>query len=59
MLSPRPRRAGFKVDYRNPSLIDQSRTLMVNFNQFGASSLDFFIYGLTRTIVWAEFLAVK
>lgn len=39
--------------------IDQSRTLMVNFNAFGASSMDFFIYTFTRTRVWAEYHAVK
>lgn len=39
--------------------IDQSRILMVNFNQFGPSSLDFFVYCFTRTVVWAEFHVVK
>lgn len=39
--------------------IDTTRTLMVNFNQFGASSLDFFIYCFTRTVVWTEYHAVK
>ncbi len=39
--------------------IDQSRTLMVNFVTFGASSLDFFIYTFTKTTVWAEFHAIK
>ena len=39
--------------------IDQSRTLMVNFVTFGASSLDFFIYTFTKTTLWAEFHAVK
>lgn len=39
--------------------IAQDRTLMVNFNAFGASSLDFFIYAFTRTRVWAEYHAVK
>ncbi|MCB1682990.1 MAG: mechanosensitive ion channel family protein [Pseudomonadales bacterium] len=39
--------------------IDQSRTLMVNFVEFGASSLDFFIYTFTRTTVWTEFHAIK
>ncbi len=39
--------------------IDQSVTLMVNFNSFGASSLDFFIYCFTRTTVWTEFHVVK
>lgn len=39
--------------------IDHSQTLMVNFNTFSASSLDFFIYTFTRTTVWAEFHQVK
>ncbi len=39
--------------------IDQSQTLMVNFNSFGASSLDFFVYTFTRTTVWTEFHKVK
>ncbi len=39
--------------------IDLSRTLIVNFVSFGASSLDFFIYAFTRTTVWVEFHAVK
>ena len=42
----------------NPD-IDQHTLLMVNFNSFGASSLDFFIYCFTRTVVWAEYHAVK
>ena len=32
---------------------------MVNFNQFGPSSLDFFIYCFTKTTVWAEYHKVK
>lgn len=39
--------------------IDSSQTLMVNFNQFGPSSLDFFIYCFTKTTVWTEYHAVK
>ncbi len=39
--------------------IDTDKTLMVNFNAFGASSLDFFIYCMTKTTVWAEYHAVK
>lgn len=39
--------------------IDTSQTLMVNFVKFGPSSLDFFIYCFTKTIVWAEFHKVK
>lgn len=44
---------------RSHEAIEQSRTLMVNFVEFGASSLDFFIYTFTRTTVWTEFHAVK
>ncbi|MDZ7825599.1 MAG: mechanosensitive ion channel family protein [Gammaproteobacteria bacterium] len=39
--------------------IDTGPTLMVNFNSFGASSLDFFIYTFTKTTVWTEFHRVK
>ena len=39
--------------------IDQDRTLMVNFNEFGPSSLDFFIYTFTKTTVWTEYHEIK
>jgi MscS family membrane protein len=39
--------------------IDQNLTLMVNFNKFGASSLDFFIYTFTKTVVWNKYHEVK
>ncbi len=39
--------------------IDTSRTLIVNFNAFGASSLDFFVYTFTKTTDWVEFHRVK
>ena len=39
--------------------IDESQTLMVNFNQFGPSSLDFFVYCFTHTTVWTEYHQVK
>ncbi len=39
--------------------IDQSQTLMVNFNAFAPSSLDFFIYTFTRTTVWTEYHEIK
>jgi MscS family membrane protein len=39
--------------------IDKSKTLMVNFNEFGPSSLDFFIYTFTRTTVWSEYHEIK
>lgn len=44
---------------RRHEAIDQSRTLMVNFVSYGASSLDFMVYTFTRTVVWAEYHAVK
>ncbi|MDH5539163.1 MAG: mechanosensitive ion channel family protein, partial [Rhizobacter sp.] len=39
--------------------IDNTQTLIVNFNQFGASSLDLMVYTFTRTTVWVEYHAVK
>ncbi len=39
--------------------IDTSQTLMVNFNQFAESSLDFFVYTFTKTTNWVEFHSVK
>lgn len=39
--------------------IDNTQTLMVNFNQFAASSLDFFIYTFTKTTNWVRFHEVK
>jgi MscS family membrane protein len=39
--------------------IDTTATLIVNFNGFGASSLDFFIYTFTRTVEWAPYHVVK
>ncbi len=39
--------------------IDNSQTLMVHFNGFGPSSLDFFIYTFTHTTVWTRFHEIK
>lgn len=39
--------------------IDSTQTLMVNFNQFASSSLDFFIYTFTKTTNWIKFHEVK
>ncbi|MCG6968631.1 MAG: mechanosensitive ion channel family protein [Gammaproteobacteria bacterium] len=44
---------------KNHPDIDTKQTLMVNFNQFAASSLDFFIYTFTHTTVWAEYHKIK
>ncbi len=43
----------------NHEAIDHDKTLMVNFDAFGPSSLDFFIYTFTRTTVWAEYHEIK
>lgn len=39
--------------------IDQHQTLIVNFNEFSASSLDFYIYTFTKTTNWIKYHAVK
>ncbi|HBC87228.1 MAG TPA: mechanosensitive ion channel protein MscS [Lentisphaeria bacterium] len=39
--------------------IDSKLTLMVNFDRFGASSLDFFVYTFTKTEKWERFHKVK
>ncbi|MFO7541539.1 MAG: mechanosensitive ion channel family protein [Thiobacillus sp.] len=39
--------------------IDTDATLIVNFNEFAASSLDFFIYTFTRTVEWIHYHEVK
>jgi MscS family membrane protein len=44
---------------RQHEAIDADKTMMVNFNKFGASSLDFFIYCFTHTTSWVEFHEVK
>ncbi|MGR5176348.1 mechanosensitive ion channel family protein [Vibrio parahaemolyticus] len=39
--------------------IDAKQTLMVNFDAFGPSSLNFFIYTFTKTVNWARYHEVK
>ncbi|UTW46613.1 mechanosensitive ion channel family protein [bacterium SCSIO 12696] len=39
--------------------IDTKQTLIVNFNSFGASSVDFFVYTFTKTCNWVHFHEVK
>jgi MscS family membrane protein len=39
--------------------IDDTQTLIVNFDAFGASSLEFFIYTFTKTTNWIEFHHIK
>ena len=44
---------------KNHPDIDSTLTLMVNFNGYGPSSLDFFIYAFTKTTNWIQFHEVK
>ena len=39
--------------------IDQDQTLIVNFNGYGKSSLDFFVYTFTKTTNWVRFHEIK
>ena len=39
--------------------IDQDKTLIVNFNAFASSSLDFFIYTFTKTTNWVDYHQIK
>ncbi len=39
--------------------IDSDQTLIVNFNEFAGSSVDFFVYCFTRTTQWVKFHEVK
>jgi MscS family membrane protein len=48
-----------KAMLQNHPEIDNEKTLIVNFNTFAASSLNFFIYTFTKTTNWIEFHDVK
>jgi MscS family membrane protein len=39
--------------------IDQQQTMIVNFNKFASSSLDFFVYTFTHTTNWIKYHEVK
>ncbi len=39
--------------------IDASQTLIVNFNKFADSSLEFFVYTFTKTTEWVKFHEIK
>jgi len=39
--------------------IDTTKTLIVNFNAFASSSLDFFIYTFTKTTNWVDYHQIK
>ncbi|MDA0689172.1 MAG: mechanosensitive ion channel family protein [Proteobacteria bacterium] len=51
--------ADVKAMLQNHEAIDTNQTLIVNFNGYGASSLDFFIYTFTRTTNWIQFHEIK
>lgn len=48
-----------KTMLKNHADIDANQTLIVNFDAFGASSLDFFIYTFTKTTDWIQFHGIK
>lgn len=48
-----------KYYLKNHSEIDQDQTMIVNFNAFGDSSLDFFIYTFTKTVNWVKYHEIK
>lgn len=48
-----------KMILDHPDLETEVRTLIVNFNGFAASSLDFFVYTFTKTVDWVEFHEIK
>ena len=39
--------------------IDNNQTIVVNFDTFGASSLNFLVYAFTKTINWVEFKSIQ
>ena len=51
--------AEVKLMLQQHEAIDQDQTLIVNFNAFASSSLDFFIYTFTRTTNWIAFHEIK
>ncbi len=48
-----------KAMLRTHEEIDSSQTMIVNFNYFAPSSLDFFVYTFTRTTNWVRFHEIK
>lgn len=51
--------AAVKKMLREHPDIDPAKTMIVNFNKFAPSSLDFFVYTFTRTCDWVRFHEVK
>jgi MscS family membrane protein len=44
---------------QNHPEIETTQTLIVNFDTFGPSSLDFFIYTFTKTTEWIRYHEIK
>ena len=51
--------AEIRTYVRNHDDIAKDKIIMVNFNAFGPSSLDFFIYCFTKTTDWATYHMIK
>lgn len=51
--------AEVKAMIQSHNALDMQQTLIVNFNAFASSSLDFFIYTFTKTVNWVEYHEVK
>jgi MscS family membrane protein len=51
--------ADVKFLLENHEDIDQGKTLIVNFNAFGPSSVDFFVYTFTKTTNWVLYHGIK
>jgi len=54
-----PIAAEVKAMLQNHPEIDADQTIIVNFNSFGPSSLDIFLYAFTKTKVWARYHEIK
>ena len=48
-----------KIMLQQHAEIDSNQTLIVNFNSFAASSIDFFVYTFTKTTEWVKFHEIK
>ena len=51
--------ADVKTMLQNHEEIDPKQTLIVNFNKYAASSLEFFVYTFTKTTNWIRFHEIK
>lgn len=48
-----------KAMLKNHDEIEQNQTMIVNFNAFAPSSVDFFVYTFTKTTNWIKFHEIK